>query len=74
MSRVIANTAVAKETPMEAETPLVEAETPLVEAEAIIILMTVAKETPMEAVVMAEAMVPLLNHKTRPNPCDIGVE
>ena len=60
MSRVIANTAVVVENGMDV---VVEAETH----------MAVAKETLMEAVVMAEAVVHHLNHKTRPNPCAIDV-
>ena len=68
MSRVIANTAVVVENGMDV---VVEAETRLVKAE--VTHMAVAKETFMEAVVMAEAVVHHLNHKTQPNPCAIDV-
>ena len=66
MSRVIANTAVVVENGMDV---VVEAETRLVEAK--VTHMAVA---PMEAVDMAETVVHLSSHKTRPNPCAIGVE
>ena len=68
MSRVIANTVVVVENGMEV---VVETETRLVEAEAT--HMAVAKDTLMEAEDMAEAVVHLSSHKTRPNPCAIDV-
>ena len=65
---MIANTTVVVENGMDV---VVEAETRLVEAE--VAHMAVAKETLMEAMVMAEAVVHLSSHKTRPNPCVIDV-
>lgn len=67
MFRVIANTAVAMGSGMD----VVEAEIRLVEAE--VTHMAVAKGTLMEAMDMAEAMVHLSGHKTRPNPCVIDL-